>query len=151
MKMCLAAVSYTFALVRAFLSPSNFATASCAHFLPRSSPPPHIGWLQRPRSLHGAEPAGEFRTNKRNRSVTSATSQIRRQDAMARAGSGCLRQRGTAFVEEAPCHLPVGHKCASQRNSCDDPCHIGGFGAYPSICSRRNSLEVPQQGARPEK
>ena len=28
---------------------------------------------------------------------------------------------------------------------------IGGVGAYPTICSRRNSLEVPQQGARSEK
>ena len=32
--MCLADVSYTFALVRAFLSPTNPDTASCSHFLP---------------------------------------------------------------------------------------------------------------------
>ena len=32
--MCLAAASYTFALVRAFLSPTDPETASCAHFLP---------------------------------------------------------------------------------------------------------------------
>ena len=32
--MRLTAVSYTFALVRAFLSPTNPDTASCSHFLP---------------------------------------------------------------------------------------------------------------------
>ena len=41
--MCLAAASYTFVLVCAFLSPANADTSSCAHFLsclpnPRTSP-----------------------------------------------------------------------------------------------------------------
>ena len=51
LKMCLAAASCTFVLVRAVLSPANFATASCAHFLPRSSPPSHIVRPHQPR-LH---------------------------------------------------------------------------------------------------
>ena len=98
----------------------------------------------RPRSLHGAEPAGEFRTSTRNRSATSATSQIRRQDAMGRGG-GILRQTSQAVPP-----LLSTWSCVWGTNVLLSamPVMIHAISValvhWSPTSSRRNTLEVPQ-------
>ena len=149
--MCLAAAPYTFVLVRAFLSPTNFATASSAHLLPCPSPPSHIVRPHQLRLLHDAKLAGEFCTGTRIRSAPRGTSQIRRQDVMGRGG-GILRQTSQAVPP-----LLSTWSCVWGTNVLLSamPVMIHAISValvhWSPTSSRRNTLEVPQQGARPEK
>ena len=149
--MRLTAVSYTFALVRAFLSPTNPDTASCSHFLPclpnpRTSPYRNgcagACALKRRETLVADADLSPLHTRqvKVSRNMPKVDGQVKVYCPMRCATQNLSIQR-IWWVDT----------CASQRNTCDEPCHIGDVGAYASICSRRNSLEVPQQGARPEK
>ena len=144
-------LGYIFVLVRAFLSPNDPDTASCAHFLPclpnpRTSP----DCTGRAGPTCGYQPGHSVLITLSNRFLSGE----------ARCpGQILLLMQSVAVYCPVRCatqNLSIQRiwwvdTCASQRNTCDEPCHIGDVGAYASICSRRNSLEVPQQGARPEK